>query len=172
MTDSVSSILLYIQKSLYDGKQPNADAYYCYTAKELAENASVSLSTVKRSKEQVLSYLQRWCDFSTWAKFEDYAGEKLYQDVSFEAGVLKFQRNPLTFQEEFSFLWALPPLEQWFSYDAFDDKHRRRINGNKMIFDAVPWTWDADQYEEEIKQARDAIKQHWSTNLPTAADGM
>ena len=164
MTDSANSILFYIQKSLYEGKQPDTDGYYCYTKKELAEKASVSASTVERNIDQVLAYLQRWCDFSRWAKFENYAGEILYQNVSFETGVLKFQRNPLTFQREFSFLWALPPLEQWFSYDAFDDKHRRRINGNKMKYDAVPWSWDADQYEDEIRQAREAIQQHWSTN--------
>ena len=170
MTDSVSSILFYIQKSLYEGKQPDADGFYCYTKKELAENASVSVVTVMRSKEQILSYLQRWCDFSSWAKFEDYAGEILYQNVSFEAGILKFKRNPLTLQPEFSFLWALPPLEPWFCYDAFDANHRRRINGNKMKFDAVPWSWNADQYEEEIRQAREAIRQHWSAKMSTTSN--
>ena len=171
MTESASSILLYIQQSLYDGKQPDADGFYCYTKAELAENASVSLSSVARSKEQILDYLEKWCDFSSWAKFEDRAGEVLYQDVSFEAGILKFQRNPLTLQPDFSFLWALPPLQPWFCYDAFDAKHRRRINGNKMRYDAVPWSWDADQHEEEIKQARDAIQLHWSANPSTATDG-
>ncbi len=29
-----------------------------------------------------------------------------------------------------------------------------------MLFESIPWSWDADQYEEELKLARDRNREH------------
>ena len=162
MENSAGNVVLYIQQSLYDGRLPDQEGYYCYSRKELAENSGISVSTFNRCKEDVVHYLSTWCDLASWAKYQEYSGEILYQNVSYEKGVLKFQRNPLTLKPELSFLWALPPLNPWFAYDCFDEKHRRRFNGRTMVYDAIPWSWDADQYETELAQARAAIQEHRS----------
>ena len=157
---SAGSIIVYIQNCLYDGRQPDQSGYYCFSRKELAENAEIALSTFDRCKEEVIHYFKTYCDFASWAKYKEFAGEVLYTEVSYERGLLKFKRNPLTQMPEFSFLWGLPPLGAYFSYDFFDEKHRRRLNGSKMCYDAIPWSWNADEYETELNEAREAIRIH------------
>ena len=156
---SEGEVIHAIQQSLYDGKCPDKDGYYCFSRKELCEIAHLSPSTVDRCKDEVVKYFSSWCDLARWAHYEEYKGEILYINVSYERGVLKFQRNPLTLAPELSHLWAMPPLDFYFAYDCFDEKHRRR-GTVKMVFDAIPWTWDADQYEEELKLARERNREH------------
>ena len=160
MNDSAAGMVYYIQTSLYDGRQPEAEGFYIFTKKELAEKLGLALTTVHRNIGDVVQYFSSWCDLSSWAKYPELAGEVLYTDVSYERGVLKFKQNPLTLRPDLSFLWALPPLNSWFSYDAFDAKHRRRCNGSQMRYDAIPWSWDADQHEEELERAREDIQKH------------
>ena len=157
---SEGKIKHYIQTTLYDGRKPNENGYYCYSRKELAENTGLSPSTVVRNMDEVLDYFSKGFRLDNCVKFSEYPGESLYCDVSYVQGVLSFKRNPLTFKPELSFLWGLPPLYYHFAYDCFDDKHRRRHNGGKMIFDSIPWSWDADKYEDELRLAREAIRQH------------
>ncbi len=159
---SWKKVALYIQQSLYDGRQPVHEGFYCFRKKELCEMSGISASSFGTNLEELLDYFQRWCDFDTWARFPELRGEKLYQDVSYEKGVFRFRRNPLTFQPEYIFLWALPPLNANFAYDSFDEKHRRRNNAGRIVYDSIPWTWNADDYEEEIRKAREDIQKHWS----------
>lgn len=160
MNESVYKIIHYIQQSLYDGRKPDANGNYCFSRKDLAEGASVSLSSVSSNIESVVLMLSDDYDFNRWARFSEYTGENLYEGVSYNKGVLSFKRNPVTLAPDLNFLWALPPINSLFSYDSFDEKHRRRTSGNKMIYDAIPWTWDADQYEAELKEARRLIAAH------------
>ena len=162
MNQSAGKVILYIQNSLYDGKKANDDGYYCFTRKELADNSRISATTLDRCKDDVCFHLMNDYDFSSWAKYKELAGESLYLDVAYEKGILRFKRNPLTFQPEYSFLWGLPPLDYYFSYDCFDEKHRRRSNSRKMEYDAIPWSWNADEYEAELMQARADIQTHQS----------
>ncbi len=161
-SESKGKILHYIQMSLYNGKCANEEGFYCYTKKELTENTGLSSDTISRNMEEVLEYLTDWCDLSWFAGLEELKGQCLYTDVSYKRGILRFKRNPLTCQPEYMYLWALPPLHDRFSYDVFDEKQRRRCHGSKMIYDAIPWSWDADQYEQELKDARKKIQEHWS----------
>ena len=147
-------IIHYIQKSLYERKQPSEDGYYIYLRKELAEAAGISASTFDNCKQEVIIYFSSECALNTWAKYEGYEGEILYTDVKYEKGKLKFKRNPLTFQPELAHLWALPPLNDFFAHDYFDEKHRRRWNGSTIKYDAIPWSWDADLWEEIMKSGR------------------
>lgn len=144
-------IIRYIQGELFNGKQPTETGEYVFSRKELAEGVGISVSTVDNCKDAVAKYFSSFCDLCSWAKYEEYIGEKLYIDVSYEKGKLKFKRNPITFEPHLSHLWALPPLADWFAYDVFDDKHRRRCNCSVVTYDAIPWSWDADLWEQIIQ---------------------
>ena len=146
-------VIRYIQQSLYEGKQPTNSGFYVFTRKELAEGAKISVSTFDKYKDEVLHYFSTWCDLKSWAKYDEYEGEVLYIDVAYEKGALRFKRNPITLQPHLSYLWALPPLNSFFSYDVFDEKHRRRTNGT-MKYDAIPWGWDADLWEHIISDGK------------------
>lgn len=148
-------IIRYIQGELFNGKQPTETGHYVFSRKELAEGVGISVSTVDNCKDAVTKYFSSFCDLKTWAKYDEYAGEILYIDVSFEKGKLKFKRNPITFEPHLSHLWALPPLNDWFAYDVFDDKHRRRCNCSVATYDAIPWDWDADLWEQVIQDGND-----------------
>ena len=141
MNESVENVILYIQKTLYEGKTPDEDGNFIYTRKELAEGANISLSALNVHKEEIVDFLKKEFDFCNWAKYDDHKGENLFINVSYEYGKLSFQRNPLTINSELSHLWALPPAYPYFVYDVFDSKHRRRCNGDKQIFDMIPWSW-------------------------------
>lgn len=147
-------VIHFIQKSLFNGKQPTNEGYYVFSRKELAEGAGISVSTLDNCKEDVIRYFSSWCDLKTWANYEEYAGQILYTDVSYEKGKLRFKRNPITLQPPLSHLWALPPLDSYFSYDAFDKKHRRRSNASRIVYDAIPWSWDADLWEQIIEDGQ------------------
>ena len=162
MNQSAGKVIVYIRNSLYDGKKANDDGYYCFTRKELADHSRISVTTLDRCKDEICYHLRNDYDFSSWAKYKELSGESLYLDVAYEKGVLRFKRNPLTFQPEYAFLWGLPSLNYYFSYDCFDEKHRRRCNSRKMEFDAIPWSWNADEYEAELAQARADIQAHQS----------
>lgn len=158
---SYGEVIHAIQQSLYDGKCPDEEGFYCFPRKELCEIAGISPSTFDRCKDEVVDYFRRRCDLATWAKYNEYKGEVLYVDVSYERGVLKFRRNPLTLKPELEYLWALPPLDFFFAYDYFDEKHRRRGGyGNRMLFEAIPHLVNADELEEEMMQARKRNKEH------------
>ncbi len=149
MSRSEGKIIRYIQQSLYEGKEPNADGYYVFSRRELSNGAGVSLTAVDNNRDKVLSYFMSWCDLCTWAKFNEYPGEVMYISVKYENGRLMFRRNPITFQEEVKHLWAMAPLEPFFTYDYIDEKHRRRWNGNEIKCGAIPLKWN----EEKIATA-------------------
>ena len=151
MQGSASKIIYYIQKSLYEGRQPDAEGFYAYTRKELAEGTELSPSTISNNVIDAMLYFRDWCDLKSWAKYEEYKGEVLYVDVCYEKGKLRFKRNPITLKPELSYLWALPPLDNYFTYDYFDDKHRRRCNWYEPIFDALPNSWSEEKIEEYLK---------------------
>lgn len=146
---SEGQIIHYIQCELADGRKPDKDGYYAFSRKELAEGAKISLSTFDSHKDEVVRYFSSWCNLKSWAHYDEYAGEILYVDVSYERGKLKFRQNPITINSKLSYLWALRPLDSYFAYDCFDEKHRRRTNG-RMRYGAIPWTWDADLWEQVI----------------------
>ncbi|MGN1230465.1 MAG: hypothetical protein ACI4TP_01055 [Anaerotignum sp.] len=148
MSSSGGKVIHYIQQKLYEGRQPDKAGYYVFPRKELSEGAEISATTFDNCKDDVVSYFEKWCDLKVWAKYNEYAGEILYVDVSYQRGKLRFRQNPITINSQLSHLWALPPLDSYFSYDCFDDKHRRRINGSSAKMGAIPWAWDADIYEE------------------------
>lgn len=147
-------VIHFIQEALFNGKQPTNEGYYVFSRKELAEGAGISVSAFDGCRGDVIRYFSSWCDLKTWAKYEEYAGQILYTDVSYEKGKLRFKRNPITLQPDLCHLWALPPLERYFSYDAFDKKHRRRSNASRMVYDAIPWSWDADLWKQVIEDGQ------------------
>lgn len=147
-------IIRFIQESLYKGKQATADGFYVFTRKELSDGAGISVSTFDRCKDDVVRYFSSWCDLKTWARYDEYVGEVLYVDVSYEKGKLRFKRNPITLQPNLCHLWALPPLNSYFSYDSFDEKHRRRTNASRIVYDAIPWNWDADLWQKIIDEGK------------------
>lgn len=151
---SDGKIIHFIQRMLYEGWQQTDEGYYLFTRKELAEGAKISVSTVDRYKDKVLKYFSSYCDLKSWAQYNRYAGENLYIDVSYQRGKLKFKRNPITLKPHLSHLWALPPLADYFCYDEFDKKHRRRTNSNRIQYDAIPWQWDADLWEQLIAEGK------------------
>lgn len=148
MSSSGGKVIHFIQQKLYEGRQPDEAGYYVFPRKELSEGAEISPTTFDNCKDDVVAYFEKWCDLKVWAKYNEYAGEILYVDVSYQRGKLRFRQNPITINSKLSHLWALPPLDSSFSYDCFDEKHRRRINGSSVKMDAIPWSWDADIYEE------------------------
>ena len=126
MKGATYKIIHYIQKSLYEGKKQDTDEYYIYTRKELAEGANVSLTSVNTCKYEVVEHFKEGYDLFKWAEYKEYLGEKLFLNVDYAHGELRFQRNPITLREELKHLWALRPLYEYFVYDVFDDKHRRK----------------------------------------------
>lgn len=151
MQGSAAEIVYYVQKTLSQGKEPDEQGFYVYSRKDLAEGTGLAISTISNNIISAMLYFRDWCDLKSWAKYEEYAGEILYVDVSYEKGKLKFRRNPITLKPELSYLWALPPLNNHFSYDYFDNKHRRRCNWHEPIFDALPNSWSEEQIEEVLK---------------------
>ena len=147
-------VIHFIQTSLYNGKESTSAGYYVFSRKELAEGARLSVATFDKCKDDVIEYFSSHCDFKTWAKYDEYAGEILYIDVSYEKGKLKFKRNPLTLQPHLSHLWALPPVRKTYTSDAFDNKHRRRTRSYRCEYDAIPWDWDADLWEQLVKEGK------------------
>lgn len=152
MQNSAPEIVYYIQMSLYSGREPDEQGFYVYSRKELSEGTGLSMSTISNNIISAMLYFRDWCDLKSWAKYEEYAGEVLYVDVSYEKGKLKFKRNPITLKPELAYLWALPPLNNCFAYDYFDSKHRRRCNSKEPIFDAFPNSWSDEQIEEVLKK--------------------
>ncbi len=156
MSNSAEKIEKYVQETLYNGRQPDDQGFYIFSHKELYANLGVASKTISDSIEEVVCFFAERFDLARWAKYDELKGEQLYLDVSYEKGVLRFRRNPITIDSNLDFLWGLPPIR----FDFFDEKHRRRCYGSNMKYDAIPYDWDADQYEEEINKAREAIKQH------------
>lgn len=142
----------YIQTKLYEGRKPNDEGYYVFTRKELAEGTNRSPSTFDRCRFEVEYYFSEWCDLKKFGKYPEYSGEILYIDVKYEKGKFMFKRNPITFKPELEHLWALPPIDTYFAYDYFDDKHRRRHNGDCRIYDSFPWHWTEDQIQQALKE--------------------
>lgn len=141
MNQSVYRMMHYIQKSLYEGKQPTEEGRFVYTRKELSQGAKLSLSTVDSTKFSLIEFMKKTFDLALWAKYDEYKGENLFVDIKYDRGRLSFRRNIITEKSDLQHLWALPPLEDYFVYDAFDDKHRRRCNCSEKQYDAIPWTW-------------------------------
>lgn len=166
MSDCDGKVIHYIQNELSRGREPSEEGYYIFARKELIEGSGISASAFNSCKDDVVKYFSSWCDLKRWAKYDEYAGEILYVDVSYERGKLKFKRNPITFSSELEHLWALPPLNDYFTYDSFDDKHRRRTNSNKVKFDAIPWSWDADVWEQIVQDGKDDIINSLVENPP------
>ena len=167
MYEATYQVIHYIQKTLYDGRKPDENGKYVYQRKELAEGAGISLSTLNRCKYEIQVFLEDDFDLERWAKIKEYRGESLFTEVTFERVGLTFKRNPLTQTKELSYLWGLPPLNDTFVYDVFDEQHRRRCGGNKMEFEAIPWSWNADEHEGERRQALKDIAAHQTTNCQT-----
>ena len=166
MSDPAGKIVYYIQKELANGRQPSEDGFYIFTRKELIEGAEISASTFNNCKAEVVQYFSSWCDLKRWAKYDEYAGEILYVDVSYERGKLKFKRNPITFSLELEHLWALHPLNSYFSYDSFDEYHRRRTNFGEIRYDAIPWDWDADVWEQIVQDGKEDLIKSLVENPP------
>lgn len=150
MSESWGDFIYYIQKSLYEGKQPNDDGYYVFTRKELADGAKLSLSTLDNSKFDIIYYFSEWCNLKRHGNYDELKNEMLYIDAKFVRGKLMFKRNPITLKKEFQHLWALPPLNSYFAYDYFDDKHRRRCNSSQKEYEAFPWSWTEEQIEKSL----------------------
>ena len=96
-------------------------------------------------------YFSTWCNLKNQGNYLEYSTEMLYIDVRYENGKFMFKRNPLTLKPELQHLWALPPLESYFCYDSYDEKHRRR-NNSVPIYDAFPWSWSEEKIEAELKR--------------------
>lgn len=142
----------YIQQSLYDGKQPNESGYYVFTRKELANGAGMSVGAFDNNRVKLEEYFSSWCNLKNQGNYHEYASETLYIDVKYEKGKFMFKRNPLTLSPELEHLWALPPLDDYFVYDVYDEKHRRRTSYSVPIYDAFPWSWTEDEIQKELER--------------------
>lgn len=159
-------VILYIQRSLYGGKEPENDGYYKFSRKELCDRAGVSGTAFDNNKNEILNYFSRSCYLGTYGRYPEYANEMLYTDVEYEKGVFKFKRNPITLKPELQHLWALPPLNDYFTHDSFDEKHRRR-GTLQPKYDAFPWSWSEEQIQAEIdRRAKEPVVERKKTYVP------
>ena len=55
-------VILYIQQSLYDGKEPDEYGYYKFSRKELCERAGVSGSAFDNNKDEIYKYFAITCN--------------------------------------------------------------------------------------------------------------
>lgn len=152
-------IIRFIQQSLYEGKDPDSEGYFRFSSKELYEGAEVSASAFYKSRPEVEEYFSSWCNLKRQGNYPEYAAEMLYMDVKYEKGIFMFKRNPITFSPELEHLWALPPLERYFCYDCYDEKHRRRTGNSIPKFDAFPWSWSEERIREEIARRKTTMQQ-------------
>lgn len=142
----------YIQVCLYEGRRPDEDGWYVFSRDEISESLNISKQTITNSKDEVIAYLSS--STLSMSGYTQYKGQFLYDQLKYERGKFKFKRNPLSYNEEIKELWAMKPTSDYFAYDCFDSKHRRRKNGsydpeNPFVF---PWSWSDEEIETTIKQ--------------------
>ena len=65
-------VILYIQQSLYGGKEPDKDGYYKFSRKELCERAGVSGTSFDNNKYEILNYFSKSCYLGTYGKYPEY----------------------------------------------------------------------------------------------------
>lgn len=144
------NIVWYIQKELANGYEPDKDGFYSFSRKDIVNGIAGSASFFDSYKDKAIDFLANNMKMIKSAKFTEDVEENLFTDVSYEKGKIRFKKNPIYCDPKYSFLWAMPPLNDWFAYDCFDDEHRRRWHGDEVKFGAFPWSWS----EEQIQNAK------------------
>lgn len=144
------NIIWYIEKQLANGCAPDADGYYSFSRKDIVNGIAGSASFFDTHKDKALDFLANNMKMIQRANYTEDTDQNLFVDVSYEKGKVKFRKNPIYCEPKYSHLWGIPPLYDWFAYEYFDDKHRRRWNGNEVKFGAFPWSWS----EEQIQNAK------------------
>lgn len=148
------SIILYIQIQLAEGKEPSQNGIYSFTRKEIIEWIGCSPSFFDRHKSFAVDFLANNFKMIASANFTKNRNENLYNNVCYEKGKLLFQKNPIYNLDEYQYLWAMHPGENYFTYDSFDEQHRRRYNGDKIRYGMLPWSWDEDRIECELTKMK------------------
>lgn len=115
---NAASVARYIQQCIADGRS-DIDGYFVFTRKELVQNTGIHASTFNRNVDKILEYISKGFDFAQSFNIPGYkiGQENVFVDVSYSNGKLSFRRNPLTYTEEFEYMWSeLKPKHPWFTY--------------------------------------------------------
>lgn len=117
---TVYLMMLYVQHRLAGGLQPDCNGFFQIRRVEFIKELPMTPSTFDRNVRDFVEKVMTQWDLNIWFHLTGLAGEKLYIDVSYSKGVLKFRRNPITERSELQYVWARPPVaweERSFRYE-------------------------------------------------------
>ena len=109
MNNTVRLLMLYVQKVIADGLEPDQNGTYSITRKEFVSRLELSSSTFDKNRDDFLKALSKGWDLEIMFDLKGLPKENLYTDVRYEKGVLYFKRNPITFRPELSYVWGVEP---------------------------------------------------------------
>ena len=112
-------VVRYIQNSISDGRAL-LDDYYVFSRKELIEGAEISASSFNpKIIKEIIVLLRDWFDFNSNFNIKKFKWheQNLFVDISYDKGILKFKRNPLSLLPEYSYMWnEIRISEPYFHY--------------------------------------------------------
>lgn len=117
---TVYLMMLYVQHRLAEGLQPDRDGFYQIRRAGFIKDLPMTPSTFDRNVRDFVEKVMPQWDLNIWFHLTGLAGEKLYIDISYSKGLLKFRRNPITERSELQYVWARRPLaweERSFRYE-------------------------------------------------------
>ena len=112
-------VVRYIQNSISDGREL-VDDYYVFSRKELIEGAEISASSFNpKIIGEIITILRDFFDFNSNFNIKKFKWheQNLFVDISYDKGILKFKRNPLSLLPEYSYMWnEIRISEPYFHY--------------------------------------------------------
>ncbi len=121
---SAMEIAWHVEDLLSKGREETKDGWFIFSRKELAEITGFSPQTIYRNINETMRYLESR-SFGT-AKYYDIEPSEIYMMMKWEKGSLMFKRNPLTYDPKYKYLFGKPNEDCYWTYESFDEKHRRR----------------------------------------------
>lgn len=113
-----AAIVRYVQQSISEAKAEE-NGQFVFTKKEIVENTGISSSTFARCIDEAIDIISGGFDFCLNFNVPGYKikQENVFINVCYEKGKLIFKRNPLTYSEEFAYMWdELKPKHPYFTY--------------------------------------------------------
>ena len=99
------------------------------TRKELIESTGISPSSfTKENIREVITILRDWFDFNSNFNIKKYKWleENLFINISYEKGILKFQKNPLSLLPEYSYMWDEIRITKHYFHYIFSNTYNTR----------------------------------------------
>ena len=121
-------IVRYIQNSISDGREL-IDDFFVFGRKELIEATKISASSFNsKTIHEIIVILRDFFDFNMNFNIKAYKWheQNLFIDISYNNGVLKFRKNPLSLQEEYKYMWEEIRIKESYFHYIFSNKYNEK----------------------------------------------